>query len=133
MNIGRCPKLLAITTLSLAKSAMTLSLNSRARLRLRRRLFRQHLRIDAIRRQTAVDKRLDIVNDDISHLLANRHHRTAKMRREHDILHRPQRGRQLGLMLKYVESGARNLLCLERPHQGFLVDDRSARGVDDKG
>ena len=82
MNIGRWPKLLAITTSSLGKSAMAvLPIFVVTRLR-----ASQHLRIDAIRRHAAVDQRLNIIDHDIRHFLAHFHHRAAEMWRKHNIL-----------------------------------------------
>src|SRR5512136_2046611 len=139
MNIGRWPKLLPITTSSLGKSAIAYSpFPARYFLHwpLRRPIaissFAQHLRVDAVGRRAANEQRLNIVHNDIGHLLAHLHGGAAEVWIEHYVFHPPQFIMHSGLVLEYVESGAGYPLCLERAHQSSLIDDRSARGVDNE-
>src|SRR4029077_2097980 len=93
----------------------------------------QYFRIDAIRRCLAAEKREDVVDDDIRHLLTHLHHRAAEMRRGDDVGHFQERRRHLGFVLEYVEASAGDLALPERSRQRLLVDDRPARGIDQEG
>src|SRR6476661_10105521 len=91
MNIGRWPKLLAITTSSLgsaifsSRTGCASCLYSNAAFaRLQSGL--QHLRVNAVRGHAPTKQRLDIVDHDIRHLLAYLEGCTAEMRLEHDVL-----------------------------------------------
>ena len=95
--------------------------------------LRQNLRIDAIRRQPAVDQTLNVVDHDIRHLLAHLDDRAADVRREDDIGHAAERLVDLGFVLEHVEAGAGDLFALESAHQRGLIHDRATGRVDQKG
>src|SRR2546430_12975123 len=90
----------------------------------------QYLRIDAIRRCLAAEKREDVVDDDIRHLLAHLHHCAAEMRSGNHVGHFQERRRHLRLVLEHVETGAGDLVLPERSRQRLLVGGRPARGID---
>src|SRR5215470_2779664 len=116
MNIGRWPKLLAITTSSLGSAifpsrtgrASCCSYSNAAFARLQSGL--QHLRVHAVRGHAPTQQRLNIVDHDIRHLLAHLDGCTAEMRREHDVLQLFQLCVHLRLALEYVEPRTGDLL-----------------------
>ena len=55
------------------------------------------------------------------------------MRGGDDVAHREQAIGHLGLMLEHVETGAGDLAFLQGARECRLVDNRPARGVDEKG
>src|SRR3954454_1111256 len=93
----------------------------------------QDFRIDAIRWCLAAEKREDIVDDDIRHLLAHLHDCAAEMRSGDHVGHFQERRRHLRLVLEHVETSAGDLALLERSRQRLLVDERPARGIDQEG
>src|SRR5262249_27008089 len=93
----------------------------------------QYFRIDAIRRWLAAEKREDVVDDDVRHLLAHLLDGAAEMRSGDDVGHFQERRRHVRLVLEYVEARAGDLALLERARQRLLVDDRPARGIDQEG
>src|SRR5262245_55898999 len=116
MNIGRWPKLLAITTSSLG-SAIFPSRTGRASSCLysnaafaQLQSGPQHLRVHTVRGQAPTKQRLDIVDHDIRHQLTYLDGCAAEMRREHDVLQLLQLCMHLRLMLEYVEPRAGDLL-----------------------
>src|SRR5215470_15535422 len=115
MNIGRWPKLLAITTSSLGSAIFSSRTgcaswlySNAAFARLQSGL--QHLRVHAVRGHAPTKQRLDIVDHDIRHLLAHLDGCTPEMRREHDVLQLLQLCVHLRLALEYVEPRAGDLL-----------------------
>src|SRR4249920_648564 len=89
MNIGRWPKLLAITTSSLGSAIFSsrtgcasCAHSNAASARLQS--HPQYLRVHAVRGHAPTEHRLNIVDDDIRHLLAYFNSCTAEMRLEHD-------------------------------------------------
>src|SRR3954451_601651 len=94
---------------------------------------RKNLGVDAVRRCLAGEKRQDVVDDDIRHLFADLDRRAAEMRGQHDVRHPAQHQVDLGLMLEYVESGTGDPARPQGAHERGLVDDRTARGVDEEG
>ena len=58
--------------------------------------------------------------------------RAAKVRHEHDVLEREQIGVHVRLTFEDVERRTGDHAFGERPRDGLLVDDGTARGVDEK-
>src|SRR6478672_3171170 len=90
---------------------------------------RKNLRVDAVRRCLAGEKRQNVVDDDIRHLFADLDRRAAEMRGQHDVRHPAQHRVDLGLMLEYVEAGTGDPARPQGAYERGLVDDRTARGV----